>query len=500
MRNASAGTAYQKIDRSSTFLRSSISDITSWHAEACWRLGHPGPGSRILIVGEAAADLAECLDVKLKRECRIDTIETVPAHLLNGIRLGEPGAAVRKPIQYDLIACLEMPALEEFSGAIETLVSLLRPSGRLVVLAETGPRSATDKQLYEFFSEFGLVRIASRRGYRYGKRPPRFARSELVESFPALEQWTNSIAIVAEKPAVSPAPVRPLRVSKKLNRAVSVVVPCHNEEQNIEPLVQGLLGRYERVIHEIVLVDDNSTDGSRSILKRLASRDTRIKPVFRQPPNGVGLAIADGVRATTGRYVLTIDCDFQHILGELRGLFDAIADGYDAAFGSRFTPLSLLRNYPYHKLIANRSFNCLAQLILRCRFHDLTNNCKIMSGALYRSLVLAQPGFAVNAETGLLPVVLGYRVKEVPVSWLGRSYNMGQSTFRVWKMGSSYARVLFGIAWFRMTGRGPYGAILKNARNGLPFESASPTNPETADRRYLQQARLDGVPRLRARR
>ena len=58
---------------------------------------------------------------------------------------------------------------------------------------------------------------------------------------------------------------------------------------------------------------------------RLAAEDPRVKPIFRSPPNGVGRAIADGYRAATGQYVLSMDSDFQHLLPELRDLFDAAA-------------------------------------------------------------------------------------------------------------------------------------------------------------------------------
>ena len=103
---------------------------------------------------------------------------------------------------------------------------------------------------------------------------------------------------------------------------VSVVIPCHNEEMNVRPLIEGIRTHYGDYLHEIIPVDDNSRDGTADVLRALAAEDPRIKPVFRAPPNGVGRAIADGLRAATGAWVLSMDCDFQHLLPELRDMFD----------------------------------------------------------------------------------------------------------------------------------------------------------------------------------
>src|SRR5207249_1165328 len=83
-------------------------------------------------------------------------------------------------------------------------------------------------------------------------------------------------------------------------------------------------------------------------------------PLHRSPPNGVGRAIAQGFSQTSGRYVLSMDCDFQHLLPEFRDLFDRAAEGYDVVVGSRFSRHSVLLNYPFLKIVANRGFQLLA--------------------------------------------------------------------------------------------------------------------------------------------
>jgi glycosyltransferase involved in cell wall biosynthesis len=162
----------------------------------------------------------------------------------------------------------------------------------------------------------------------------------------------------------------------------------------------------------------------------------------------VGRAIADGYRVATGGYILSMDCDFQHLLPEVRDLFDAAAGGYDVVVGSRFSRHSVLLNYPLPKIIVNRGFHLLAQIMFFRHFRDLTNNLKLMRRNVVEKLQLTQPGFGINAETGLQPLLMGYSIKEVPISWINRAPDMGSSSFRLVRVGGGYVQVLFRL-WLK---------------------------------------------------
>jgi dolichol-phosphate mannosyltransferase len=151
-----------------------------------------------------------------------------------------------------------------------------------------------------------------------------------------------------------------------------------------------------------------------------------------------------------------MDCDFARLLPEFRDLFDAAVEGYDVVVGSRFSRHSVLLNYPFLKIVANRGFHLLARLLLLRKFRDLTNNLKLMRREVVADLQLRQPGFAVNAETGLQPLILGYHVKEVPISWINRSPQMGASSFRLIRVSGGYWRVLLDIWLKQVFSAGPY--------------------------------------------
>jgi hypothetical protein len=151
-----------------------------------------------------------------------------------------------------------------------------------------------------------------------------------------------------------------------------------------------------------------------------------------------------------------MDCDFQHLLPEFRDLFDAAEAGYDVVIGSRFSRHSVLLNYPFMKIVANRGFHTLARWTLGWAFRDVTNNLKLLRREVVADLALLQPGFAINAETGIEPWLLGYKVREIPISWINRTPGMGSSSFRLVRVGGGYGQVLWGLWLRRVFGRGPY--------------------------------------------
>jgi len=234
--------------------------------------------------------------------------------------------------------------------------------------------------------------------------------------------------------------------------AVSVVVPAHNEAMNLGLLVERLLGHYGDYIHEIVIVNDNSTDDTAEVAARIARAEPRVRVLNRESPNGVGRALRDGYRFATGRYILSMDCDFVEILPELRGLFDAIAEGHAGAIGSRFSHESVLINYPFFKMASNRICHFLIKLFLVDRVRDVSNNLKLYRADILRDLEIESPHFSANLETGLKPLLAGYDITEVAVSWINRTDGMGVSHFKLARVGMDYARALFRCWRSRRTG------------------------------------------------
>jgi SAM-dependent methyltransferase len=270
----------------------------------------------------------------------------------------------------------------------------------------------------------------------------------IVEHAPVIKEVCGTLYIWAKKPGgPNTRPAVNLAEHSSLFSSTSVVVPCHNEEANVERLVSSLVGLYGPYLREIIIVNDNSRDRTAEVTKEIMRSEPRVRLVNRVPPNGVGLALRDGYAAATGRYILSMDCDFTHILPEFRDLFDAIARGREGAIGSRFSYESMLINYPFPKILANRGFHALANLILPIHARDLSNNLKLFRADILKDLEIEQPHFAANAVTGLKPILAGYDIEEVPISWINRTIDMGTSTFRVAKVAPGYFGALMSIIW-----------------------------------------------------
>jgi dolichol-phosphate mannosyltransferase len=385
--------------------------------------------------------------------------------------------------RFDCIVAMDLLDRTNSADLLGIVHELLTPGGEMVfyesnpwnpvhklrrgfsrLIGKRDPRNLIDRaSLYEVLSEIGFIRAyAAYNDFVFAPltRPLIWLLrnlSILLENTPVVRTMAGSILLHAQKrPGKKELPRVSLATHEALRGAVSVVIPCHNEEMNVGPLIERILDLYGEYVYEVIPVDDSSTDRTREVIAALAKKDARIKPFYRSPPNGVGRAISDGLRKATGPYALTIDCDFQHLLPEFRDLFDGVAEGNDVVIGSRFSRHSVLLNYPFAKIFANRAFHALVTLLFGRRIRDVTNNLKIMRREVVLQLQLREPGFAVNAETGLQPLLLGYRVKQVPISWINRTPEMGTSSFRLVRVGGGYWRVLVGL-WLRCAfGIGPY--------------------------------------------
>lgn len=358
---------------------------------------------------------------------------------------------------------------------LELAYRWLKPGGRLLLFVEN---AASPLAILQKFSRFvtrrgqvrrvrqsvalkGWAAAAMRQGFSevelapYEVISPRKsavgqAMGLILERAPGFRRFSRVVAIQATKPAAvskERVPEPSLATHRQLFGQVSVVVPCHNEEANVIPLVKSMLGMYGDYICEIVIVDDNSTDGTARVVATLASTEPRVKLVKRHPPGGVGCALLDGYAAASGKYILTMDCDFITIAPEFRGLFDAVADGYDGAIGSRFSTESALVHYPFLKILCNRGYHLVLNLLLGKQVRDISNNLKLYRAEILKDLDIEADGFAANVETGLKPLLMNYRIKEVPTSWINRTPGMGKSSFSLLKVGPGYLGVLLRTMW-----------------------------------------------------
>jgi hypothetical protein len=125
----------------------------------------------------------------------------------------------------------------------------------------------------------------------------------------------------------------------------------------------------------------------------------------------------------------------------------------DGVIGSRFVEGGKLVRYPPLKLLMNRLFHGIVKFLFRIEQNDLTNNFKLYRANILRSMPWKSDNFAMNAETGILPILAGYKVVEVPVFWVSRNAEMGKSKFGLLKQGGGYMKVIWNAFWFARSNR-----------------------------------------------
>ena len=220
---------------------------------------------------------------------------------------------------------------------------------------------------------------------------------------------------------------------------LSVVIPAHNEEGRIGGTVREIHQalRAAGIAHEILVVNDNSTDGTQAVLDVLGRDVAELRCVMNSPPNGFGYAVRAGLTAFRGEAVAIVMADGSDSPADLVTYHAKLQEGCDCVFGSRFIPGAKIIDYPAFKLVFNRFANTFIRLLFWMRYNDVTNAFK-----MYRRSVIAglQPllayHFNLTVELPLKAIVRGYSYAIVPTSWYNRT--SGVSKFKIKEMGSRY--------------------------------------------------------------
>ena len=214
---------------------------------------------------------------------------------------------------------------------------------------------------------------------------------------------------------------------------LSVVIPLHNEEKCVSPVVENLISTLEvnKIEYEIVLVNDNSTDSTPGILNNLVKINKRIKAVNSLPPKGFGRAIRTGLDNVSGEAVIIFMGDGSDDVSDVIKYYNKILDGYDCVFGSRFIKGSRVTDYPKVKLILNRIGNKLMQLLFLLRYDDVSNAFKAYRIEVIKAMQpLVSQYFNITVEMPLKAIIRGFSFTIVPINWYGRESGVSKYNIR----------------------------------------------------------------------
>lgn len=206
---------------------------------------------------------------------------------------------------------------------------------------------------------------------------------------------------------------------------VSVVVPVYNERRTLRQVVERVLS--VPLATELICVDDGSTDGSREILKELASKHAALRVLFQPRNMGKGAALRRAIQQAGGDFVLVQDADLEYDPSEYPILLQPLIEGKaDVVYGSRFMggrPHRVL--YFWHR-VGNWLLTLLSNAVTNLNLSDMETCYKAFRREVVQSIPLEEDRFGFEPEITVKIAKRRLRVYEVGISYSGRTYEEGK--------------------------------------------------------------------------
>jgi dolichol-phosphate mannosyltransferase len=208
-------------------------------------------------------------------------------------------------------------------------------------------------------------------------------------------------------------------------RAV-VCLPTYDERENLEPMVRALGEQIDPARDQILVIDDNSPDGTGAVADALAAELAWVEVLHRPGKGGLGPAYIAGFRralAAGAELVLEIDCDFSHNPVDVPRLIAACEEGADLVLGSRWVDGGGTVNWGAGRTLVSRGGSFYARTILGVGVRDLTGGFKCFRRAVLERIdldAIAAKGYGFQIETTYRSVRAGFKVVEIPITFVDR--------------------------------------------------------------------------------
>jgi len=239
---------------------------------------------------------------------------------------------------------------------------------------------------------------------------------------------------------------------------LSILIPAHNEASCIGSTVRDLYIELDRhgIEHEILVVNDHSTDETESVLQELAKSIPTFRYLNNSPAKGLGLAVRKGLDSFSGDALATYMADGSDDPKDLVRFFQTMqSENTDCVFGTRFSKESKLVGYPLLKLILNRCGNGFIRLLFGLRYNDVTNAFKLYRRHVIQGLQpIISHHYNLTVELPLKAIVRGYSYSVVPNNWTER--RQGVSKLKIKEMGSRYLFIILYCFIEKWLSKGDY--------------------------------------------
>jgi len=242
-----------------------------------------------------------------------------------------------------------------------------------------------------------------------------------------------------------------------------VVLPTYDEAENLRPISGAILAALPGA--RLLVVDDDSPDGTGAIADELAAVDDRVSVRHRAAKEGLGKAYIDGFAVALdagARYLVQMDADWSHAPDYLPSLMAPLMDGADLVIGSRYTRGGGVKDWGIMRRLVSRGGSLFARAVLRLGPNDLTGGFKAWRRETLEALDwdrVHSGGYVFQIETTYLATRAGARVREVPIVFKDRE--VGTSKMSKSIIGEALVVVL-QLRWEELRGRGPTAVIVRD--------------------------------------
>jgi len=231
---------------------------------------------------------------------------------------------------------------------------------------------------------------------------------------------------------------------------VSIIVPAHNEEDNITEAILEI-EKIVKIPYEIVVVNDHSSDGTKEKVESLSLGHKNIKLVENTLCPGFANAIRTGFINASGDIVVPVMADLCDDLYTIEKMFNKINQGYDVVCASRYINGGLRLGGSKFKGFLSGSAGKSLYYLLGIPTHDIANAFKMYKKEVIEKINIASTGFEISMEIPLKAYYQGFKISEVPTVW--RERTKGKSSFKVFKLLPSYLKLYFWAIYKRLRGR-----------------------------------------------
>lgn len=218
---------------------------------------------------------------------------------------------------------------------------------------------------------------------------------------------------------------------------LSVIVPVYNEAATVNKVLSSLVK--VKAVKEVIVVNDGSTDDTEAEIKKVKSKKIQY---FKKKNGGKGSAVRLGLKHVSGDYTLIQDADLEYDPREIPLLLDPLdREGVKVIYGSRF--IGAHSNLLFWHRLGNGLLNFMVNILYNTTLSDMETCYKLLPTDVFKKLNISANAFDMEPEITCKLLRQGYKIFEVPISYVGRDFSQGKKI--TWRDGFDALRVIISI-------------------------------------------------------